>query len=59
MRAEFKEDMAKRGVKSPDRGDAILGSIMCGSHMLGSISAETVAGMDMDDSGFDSDTHEF
>ena len=59
VRAESKEDMAKRGVKSPDRGDAILGSIMCGSHMSGAISAEAVAGMDMDDSGFDNDTHEF
>ena len=36
---ESKEDMKKRGLLSPDRGDAILGCVMCGSHMTGTITA--------------------
>jgi len=39
-RAESKDDMKKRGLKSPDRADAILGCIMCGSHMSGVVTAE-------------------
>lgn len=40
-RVEPKEDMKKRGVKSPDRADALLGAIMCGSHLTGTITAES------------------
>ncbi len=59
LRAERKEDMAKRGVKSPDRGDAILGAAMCGAHMSGAITAHTVAGMSMEESVIDIDGVEF
>ena len=37
-RVESKEDMRKRGLDSPDRADALLGCIMCGSHMTGAVS---------------------
>ena len=41
--AEPKKVMLKeRGVKSPDRADAILGCIMCGSHMTGDITSEVM-----------------
>jgi len=59
VRAEKKEDMAKRGVKSPDRGDAILGATMCGAHMSGAITAHTVAGMRIEDSVMEIDSVEF
>lgn len=39
--AEPKKKMAERGVKSPDRGDGLVGAIMCGSHMSGSIGGST------------------
>lgn len=42
-RAESKDDMRKRGLPSPDRGDAILGCIMCGSYMSGSITGDAIA----------------
>jgi phage terminase large subunit len=42
LRAESKKDLAKRGVKSPDRADALLGCIMCGSHMSGALTSEKV-----------------
>jgi len=42
LRVERKADMAARGVHSPDRADAILGCIACGSHMSGTISGDTV-----------------
>ncbi|MCW1887698.1 hypothetical protein OKA04_23375 [Luteolibacter flavescens] len=41
-KVESKEDMAKRGVKSPDRADALLGAIMVGSHMSGAMTSEDV-----------------
>ena len=53
LRAEPKPEMVIRGVKSPDRADALLGAIMCGSHMTGAITAETVGNMHMDSSDFD------
>ena len=58
-RAEKKEDMAKRGVTSPDRGDAILGVTICGAHMSGAITAYTVANMHLDDSVIDIDGVDF
>ena len=42
LRVESKEDMAARGVKSPDRADGLLGCIMCGSHMTGALTSEAV-----------------
>jgi hypothetical protein len=59
LRAEPKPDMVKRGVKSPDRADALLGAIMCGAHMSGAITAETVENMHIDESEFNDDGHEF
>ena len=51
--------MVKRGVKSPDRADALLGAIMCGAHLSGAITAETVENMHMDSSEFSDDGYEF
>lgn len=42
-KVESKDDMAKRGLPSPDRADAILGCAMCGSWMSGAISAGDIA----------------
>jgi len=59
VRAEPKPKMAIRGVKSPDRADALLGAIMCGAHMSGAITAHTVAGMRIEDSVMEIDSVEF
>lgn len=46
--AESKDDMRKRGLRSPDRADAILGAIMCGAHLTGALTdagvADTITG---------------
>lgn len=42
LRIESKEDMRARGIKSPDRADAYIGAIMCGSRLSGAVSAESV-----------------
>lgn len=42
LRIESKDDMRARGIKSPDRADAYIGAIMCGSRMTGAISARDV-----------------
>jgi len=42
-RVERKEDMRKRGVGSPDRADAVLGAIMCGSHLTGAMTSQGAA----------------
>lgn len=39
LRNESKEKMASRGVKSPDRGDGIMGAIYCGAKRHGAVSA--------------------
>lgn len=39
LRCESKEKMAKAGLKSPDRADALLGAIFCGSRMSGRFTA--------------------
>ena len=59
LRAEPKPDMVKRGVKSPDRADALLGAIMCGAHMSGAITVETVENMHKDSSDFEGGGVEF
>lgn len=41
-RVEGKDDMRKRGLPSPDRADALLGCMMCGSHMTGAMVAGDV-----------------
>lgn len=55
LRAEDKESMQKNGLKSPDRGDALLGCIVCGSRMTGAIRASdlssAVAGSNEFDAG--------
>jgi phage terminase large subunit len=43
LRIESKEDLKKRGVKSPDRADSYLGAIMCGARMSGVFTSEAVA----------------
>lgn len=52
LRVESKDDMKARGLKSPDRGDALLGCIMCGSHLTGSITGENVEESTMAKSDF-------
>lgn len=42
LRVESKEKMAKQGMKSPDRGDALLGCIACGARMSGAVSGESI-----------------
>jgi hypothetical protein len=39
---ESKDDLKLRGIKSPDRADALLGCIMCGSHMTGALTSDTI-----------------
>ncbi|MBB5351366.1 hypothetical protein HNR46_001602 [Haloferula luteola] len=41
LRIESKKKMKERGVKSPDRADTYLMSIMCGARMTGSLTAES------------------
>lgn len=40
LRIEPKDKMAERGLRSPDRADAALGCIMCGSHLSGAITGD-------------------
>lgn len=42
LRVESKEKMAKEGLKSPDRADALLGCIVCGSRMSDAVSKEEI-----------------
>lgn len=42
LRVEDKEKMAKAGLRSPDRADALLGAICCGARMHGAIRGEDV-----------------
>lgn len=42
LRCESKEKMAKLGIKSPDRADALLGCIGCGSRLSGAVSAKNI-----------------
>jgi len=41
LRCESKEKMAKAGIKSPDRADALLGCIACGSRISKAMTAST------------------
>ena len=54
-----KKMLADRGVKSPDRGDAICMATMCGSHMTGSITAETASSSEVAESDFSIDQVDF
>jgi hypothetical protein len=42
LRIESKDDMRARGIKSPDRADAYVGAIMCGSRMTGAVSERSI-----------------
>lgn len=55
LRVEPKEKMAKEGLKSPDRADALLGCIACGSRMSGAMTAETADSADVGESPFAGD----
>lgn len=42
LRLESKEKMRAKGIKSPDRGDCVMGCIGCGSRLTGAITASSV-----------------
>lgn len=54
LRVESKQTMSKRGIKSPDRADAILGAIHCGAYLTGSLTSEVMEKINIPDSGFSS-----
>ena len=58
-KTESKDDMRKRGVTSPDRGDGIMCVMICGSHMSGAITQSTAESAEMGTSEFDSGHHTF
>lgn len=43
LRVEPKDSMAKHGLRSPDRADALLGAIACGARLSGAITGELKA----------------
>lgn len=43
LRVESKDKMRAEGRHSPDRGDALLGCIVCGSRLSGAITADSIA----------------
>jgi hypothetical protein len=43
LRCQSKEKMKKEGLKSPDRGDALVGCIACGSRLYGAWTASSKA----------------
>lgn len=42
LRVESKDDMRARGVKSPDRADAYVGALTCGSRLSGAVTAGAI-----------------
>lgn len=42
LRIESKDSLGKQGIKSPDRADALLGAICCGSRMTGAVSERSI-----------------
>lgn len=52
LRVESKEAMARRGLKSPDRADSLLGCIMCGSYLTGAVTSEDVDAAEVGGSAF-------
>jgi len=46
LRVESKDSMAKQGIRSPDRADALLGAICCGARMSGSVSAKSFSAVE-------------
>lgn len=57
LRIESKKKMKERGVKSPDRADSYLGSIMCGSRMSGAFTAASAAASHVPVSDFYTEAH--
>lgn len=53
LRLESKEKMAKQGMKSPDRADALLGCIACGHRMTDAINAADVDAAELGGTDFD------
>jgi len=51
-KAESKKDLAKRGVKSPDRGDGVFGVAVCGSHMSGAFTRGSAEESSSEESDF-------
>jgi hypothetical protein len=49
LRVESKEKMRAAGIKSPDRADALLGAIACGSRITGAVSARDVMAAEHND----------
>jgi len=54
LRAESKDKMRAEGRHSPDRGDGILGCIVCGSRLSGAVTAQAAAASSVGESAFDS-----
>jgi hypothetical protein len=52
LRVESKDKMRAEGRHSPDRGDAILGAIVCGARLTGVVSADEVAASEIGESPF-------
>ncbi|MCW1885611.1 hypothetical protein OKA04_12805 [Luteolibacter flavescens] len=52
LRVESKDRMRAEGRKSPDRGDAILGAIVCGARLSGVVTGQAVDSSEVEDSNF-------
>ena len=52
LRAEPKDAMSARGIKSPDRADAYIGAIMAGHRLTGAVSASSFCAPDSSDNQF-------
>jgi phage terminase large subunit len=51
LRVESKDKMRANGIKSPDRADALLGAIACGSRITGAVSARDLLPAEASDFG--------
>jgi hypothetical protein len=52
LRIESKETLARQGIHSPDRADALLGAIACGARLSGAVTAEMASAAYIPESGF-------
>lgn len=52
LRVESKDKMRAEGRRSPDRGDALLGSIACGSRMSGAVRSDDLVSDDVTSNSF-------
>ncbi len=53
LRVESKDRMRQEGRHSPDRGDAVLGAIVCGSRISGAVTATAAERSEMETTGFE------